>query len=144
MLNPWILLAIALSWVFTTATGWKLRGDHEAAVKLEQALAYAGAIVDEQDRVTSVADKAEKDLAAARTAARSREARIREELKDAKYSTCFLPDSGRVLFNAAVRDANRSATGQPVESVPAAGVSGTASNDGRPSARVDSKHGLVR
>lgn len=143
MLNPWILLAIVLSWGIATATGWKLRGDHEAAVKLDQALAYAEAIVEEQNRVTAVSDKSEKELADARVSARTREAKLREELKNAQYATCVLPDFGRVLFNSAVRDANSAASGKPVESVPSAGATGSAGNDGRPTARVDGKHGLV-
>lgn len=144
LLNPWVLLFLIGMLITSFFTGYKVRGDAEKAKQLEQALAYAGAIVDEQNRVTEASDKAEKDLATARIAARTREARLREELKDAKYSTCVLPDSGRLLFNAAVRDANRSATGQPVESVPASGTTGSTGNDGRPTARVDSKHGLVR
>lgn len=132
MFNPWLLLAVVLSWGVATATGWKLRGDHEAATKLEAALAYADMVRDEQNRSAKIATDAERDLAEIRLRARTREEKLRGELNNATYRTCFVPESGRMLYNAAVRDANNSATGQSGESVPAAGEPAVAGNDGRP------------
>ncbi len=134
LFNPWVLLGIVLFGVTTFFSGYKVRGDAEKAKQLEQAIAYAELVRDEQDRSAKIAADAERDLAKVRIRAKQREVGLREELTNATYRTCILPDSGRVLYNAAVRDARFAATGQPVESVRDAGTPATAGNDGRPAA----------
>ena len=132
LFNPWVLLTIALSLGVATASGWKLRGDHEKAKQYEAALAYAAAYEAEAGRVADVSAQAEKDIADQRTRAKAREAKLRKELENATYRTCLVPESGRMLYNAAVRDARAAATGQPVESVRDADAARPAGNDGRP------------
>lgn len=135
--NPWILLAILLAMGTSGAVGWKARGDHEKAKQLETALAYAELVRNEQDRSAKVAADAERDLAKVRASAKRREAGLRKELNNAIYSTCVVPESGRMLYNAAVRDARSAATGQPVESVRDAGTAAAPGNDGRLAAGGD-------
>jgi len=135
--NPWILLAILFAMGASGAVGWKARGDHEKAKQLEAALAYAELVRNEQDRSAKVAADAERDLAEARIRAKRTEARLRGELTNAIYRTCVVPESGRMLYNAAVRDARSTATGQPVESVRDAGAAAATGNDGRPAAGGD-------
>lgn len=131
LFNPWVLLTIALSLVVATASGWKLRGDHEKAKQYEAALAYAAAYEAEAGRVTDVSAKAEKDLADIRAKSKQREAALRKEFENATYRTCMLPESGRMLYNAAVRDARAAASGQPVEPVRNADAARSAGDDGR-------------
>lgn len=135
--NPWILLAILLAMGASGAVGWKARGDHEKAQQLEAALAYAELVRNEQDRSAKVAADAERDLAEARLRAKRTEAKLRGELNNAIYRTCVVPESGRMLYNAAVRDARATATGKPVESVRDAGTASAPGNDGRPAAGGD-------
>lgn len=130
--NPWVLLAIILAMGASAASGWKMRGDHEAANLYDAALAYASSYEAEAGRVTDVSAQAEKDIADQRTRAKAREAKLRKELENATYRTCLVPESGRMLYNAAVRDARAAATGQPVESVRDADAARPAGNDGRP------------
>ena len=132
LFNPWVLLTIALSLGVATASGWKLRGDHEKAKQYEAALAYAEAYETEAKRSADVSAQAEKDIADQRTRAKAREAKLRKELENATYRTCLVPESGRMLYNAAVRDARAAATGQPVESVRDTDAARPAGNDGRP------------
>ena len=132
LFNPWVLLTIALSLGVATASGWKLRGDHEKAKQYEAALAYAAAYEAEAGRVADVSAQAEKDIADQRTRAKAREAKLRKELENATYRTCLVPESGRMLYNAAVRDARAAATGQPVESMRDTDAARPPGNDGRP------------
>lgn len=132
LFNPWVLLTIALSLGVATASGWKLRGDHEKAKQYEAALAYAAAYESEAQRSSDISAKAEQDLAKQRSNAKAREAALRKEFENATYRTCMLPESGRMLYNAAVRDARAAATGQPVESVRDTDAARPTGNDGRP------------
>lgn len=132
LFNPWVLLAIILAMGASAASGWKKRGDHEKAKQYEAALAYAAAYEAEAGRVADVSAQAEKDIADQRTRAKAREAKLRKELENATYRTCLVPESGRMLYNAAVRDARAAATGQPVESVRDTDAARPAGNDGRP------------
>ena len=132
LFNPWVLLTIILAMGASAASGWKMRGDHEKAKQYEAALAYAAAYEAEAGRVADVSAQAEKDIADQRTRAKAREAKLRKELENATYRTCLVPESGRMLYNAAVRDARAAATGQPVESVRDADAARPAGNDGRP------------
>jgi hypothetical protein len=132
LFNPWVLLAIILAMGASAASGWKMRGDHEKAKQYEAALAYAAAYEAEVGRVADVSAKAEKDLADQRAKAKGREAKLRKELENATYRTCLVPESGRMLYNAAVRDARAAATGQPVESMRDTDAARPPGNDGRP------------
>lgn len=132
LFNPWVLLFLIGMMATSFFSGYKVRGDAEKAKQLETALAYAELVRNEQDRVTQVSTDAERDLEKVRKSAKQREARLREELKHASYSTCIVPESGRMLYNAAVRDARSVASGQPEQPVHDAGATPPAGNDGRP------------
>ena len=134
MLNPWLILSVIGMMAVSFFSGYKVRGDYEKAKQYEAALAYAAAYEAEAGRVADVSAKAEKDLADQRAKAKGREAKLRKELEHASYRTCMLPESGRMLYNAAVRDARAAATGQPVESVRDADTARPTGNDGRPAA----------
>ena len=135
--NPWIIIAVLVALAGAWLTGWEMRGDKADAEKLEAALAYAQLVRDEQDRSAQIASDFERDMAQARTRARTREAQLRGELNNATYRTCMLPESGRMLYNAAIRDANRATASEPVKPVPAAGTPAQPGNDGRPAADGD-------
>ena len=132
MLNPWLILSVIGMMAVSFFSGYKVRGDHEKAKQYEAALAYAAAYEAEAGRVADVSAQAEKDIADQRTRAKAREAKLRKELENATYRTCLVPESGRMLYNAAVRDARAAATGQPVESVRDTDAARPAGNDGRP------------
>lgn len=135
--NPWIIIAVIVALAGSWLTGWQMRGDHEDAARYDAALAYAAAYESEVGRVADVSAQAEKDLAEIRTKARTREAQLRGELNHATYRTCMLPESGRMLYNAAVRDANSSTPGESGKPVPATGTTTQPGNDGRPAADGD-------
>lgn len=132
MLNPWLILSVIGMMAVSFFSGYKVRGDYEKAKQYEAALAYAAAYEAEVGRVADVSAQAEKDIADQRTRAKAREAKLRKELENATYRTCLVPESGRMLYNAAVRDARAAATGQPVESMRDADAARPAGNDGRP------------
>lgn len=134
MLNPWLILSVIGMMAVSFFSGYKVRGDYEKAKQYEAALAYAAAYEAEVGRVADVSAQAEKDIADQRTRAKAREAKLRKELENATYRTCLVPESGRMLYNAAVRDARAAATGQPVESMRDADAARPAGNDGRPAA----------
>ena len=132
MLNPWLILSVIGMMAVSFFSGYKVRGDHEKAQQYAAAVAYAEAYEAEAGRVADVSAQAEKDIADQRTRAKAREAKLRKELENATYRTCLVPESGRMLYNAAVRDARAAATGQPVESMRDADAARPAGNDGRP------------
>ena len=132
MLNPWLIIGVIGMMAVSFFSGYKVRGDHEKAKQYEAALAYAAAYEAEAGRVADVSAQAEKDIADQRTRAKAREAKLRKELENATYRTCLVPESGRMLYNAAVRDARAAATGQPVEPVRDTDAARPAGNDGRP------------
>lgn len=135
--NPWVIIAVLVALAGAWLTGWEMRGDKADAEKLEAALAYAELVRNEQDRSAQIASDFERDMAQARTRARTREAQLRGELNNATYRTCMLPESGRMLYNAAIRDASRSTPSEPKQPVPAAGATAQPGNDGRPAADGD-------
>lgn len=107
--NPWVLLGFIASLALAVATGWKLRGDHEGAEKLSQALAYAEEVKRRQGRVDALA----VDLETARAAQKPKDRIITKEV--VRYETvvpavrrCSLDGAWRLLHDAA-------ATGNPTE-----------------------------
>lgn len=109
IMNPWIILGLFVALALSAASGWRLRGDHEAAKLHAQAVAYA----EEIQRRQAAADTLAADLSAERE---RRIPKARTIIKEVvRYETlvpaarrCDLDGAWRLLHDAA-------ATGEPAD-----------------------------
>lgn len=99
-----VLLAIGLAGG-GFAYGLHVAHGEAAQEKLEQALAYAKALADEQVRGEQIASDAEKRIAILRAGQRQRSEEIIHETAKPDYR-CAVPESGRLLLRTTIRAAN--------------------------------------
>lgn len=108
--------ALALGVAFGGLGGWKVSQWKENAAKLESERAAAEALRKEQERGERIAEGWAAGFEVIRQQGRQREAALRKELENAVYSTCRVPDSGGLLLDEAIRQAN--AARKPHAAVP--------------------------
>lgn len=113
---PYRILALVLA-ILGLVSGGFFYGLHvahgEAAQeKLDQALAYAKVIREEQARGEQIASDSEATIATLRAGQRARSERVINETEKPAYR-CALPDLGRLLIRSSIREANAARVAGP-------------------------------
>jgi hypothetical protein len=108
-MNPLVakLLILAGVVVFAGATGWKLRGDHDAADRLAEAEAMGQELVRRQGLVEDTAKAFEVFKAKSLITQREQQRKLNDEInKNPVYRECAVPDDGLRLLNDQIDSAN--------------------------------------